>query len=86
MYHDKRSRNVFSDLKKEVNGIIMNEVLWRIVDSPSIEGKTYWDSYNSLILNLKEQVSKLEDKLHRKFWATQTEKMSLWLEVIDKVA
>jgi len=86
VYHDKRPRNVFNDLKKELEGMIINEILWKIVDSLNLEGITYWDSYNSLIQGLEKNLLKLQDKLHQKFLSVQIQKMSIWLKIIDKIA
>ncbi|MHA1833932.1 MAG: hypothetical protein ACTSV7_08065 [Candidatus Baldrarchaeia archaeon] len=85
VYHDKRPRNVFSDLKKELDGMMINEVLWKIVDSLNLEGKTYWDSYNSLIQRIEKNLSKLKNNLHQNFLAIQAQKMLLWLKIIDKL-
>jgi len=85
VYHDKRPRNVFNDLKKELDGMIINETLWKIIDSLIIEGKTYWDAYNSLIQGINKNLLKLKDNAHQKFLAFQTKKMSLWLRIIDKI-
>jgi hypothetical protein len=85
IYHDKRPRSVFDDLKKELEGMIINEILWKIVDSLNLEGKTYWDSYSSLIQGLEKNLSKLQNKLHQKFLSVQTQKMLLWLKIIDKI-
>lgn len=84
--HDKRPRNVFGDLRKELDGIIINESLWKIFDPLSIEGETYWGSYNSLIYNLEKKLPEVANQLHRKFLEIQTSKMSLWLKILDKIA
>jgi len=85
VYHDKRLRNVFKDLEKELGGMAINEVVWKIVDSLELDGKTYWDSYNSLINGLERDIVRLQNGLHQKFMLTQIEKMRLWLKVIDKM-
>jgi len=83
--HNKRPRDVFRDLKKELGGMILNEVIWRIVDELELDGKTYWDSYSSLVSGLRENTMKIRDATLQKFMATQTEKMRLWLEIVDKL-
>lgn len=85
VYHDKMQRSGFSNLKRELDGMIINEVLWKIVNSVNLEGRSYWDSYSSLIQNIEKNLSKLQDKLHQKFLAIQAQKMTLWLEIIDKI-
>jgi hypothetical protein len=32
VYHNKRPRNVFKDLRNELEGMVINETLWRIVE------------------------------------------------------
>lgn len=85
-YHDKRSRSIFKDLEKEVAGLFLNEVLWRIVDSLEIEGGNYWGAYSSLICELEKSVvdTKL-DSFRRKFLEEQIKKAKLWLEIIDYI-
>lgn len=85
VYHKKRHRNPFDDLRKELEGIIINEWLWKIIDSFEIEGETYWDSYRSLLESLKNQITKIRERRHQKFMQTQVKKMKLWLEIIDKI-
>jgi len=86
VYHNKRSRNAFSDLRKELEGMVINEVLWRTVDEAEINGSSYWDCYNSLIINgLEKKINRFNELNHRKFIEKQIEKMKLWLEIVDKV-
>lgn len=85
VYHNKRPRDIFKDLKKELEGIIINETLWKIVDGLELEGKTYWDSYYSLVNGLEENTTSFQNLVHQKFMSIQVEKMKLWLEIIDKL-
>jgi hypothetical protein len=85
VYHDKRPRDIFKDLKSELNGIIINEVLWKIVNRIELDGKTFWDSYNSLTHSLERNVAILQSRPHRKFMLMQIEKMRLWLKAVDKL-
>jgi hypothetical protein len=85
VYHDKTPRNVFEDLKKELEGIIINEKLWKVLDKIDLEGKTYWDAYKDLIEGLEVKLHHFNNPLHYKFLTLQIEKMSLWLECIDKL-
>lgn len=85
-YHEKMRRSIFKDLEKEVAGLFLNEVLWRIVDSLEIVGENYWDAYNSLIYGLEKSIidAKL-DSFHRKFLEEQVKKAKLWLEITDHI-
>jgi hypothetical protein len=85
--HAKRSRDVFKDLQKELNGIIINEKLWRIVDEAELSAKSYADCYLELTDHLKRNIKKeLKTTLHRKFMEMQVEKMKTWGEALDKLS
>lgn len=84
LYHSKRPRNIFKDLREELDGMELNEALWGIVDSLELEGRSYQDSYNSLAEKMKNHITNLDPKF-KKFMMKQIEKMELWLEIIDKV-
>lgn len=86
IYHDKRPRDVFKDLKKELEGIIINEFLWKMIDKIELDGETYWDSYSSLTDCLEKLVKPLPNALHKKFMQIQIAKMKTWLKIIDKIA
>ena len=86
VYHARRPRDVFRDLKCEMDGLAINEKLWRIVEESEIEGKTYWDAYNSLIEELAAKIPEaFRNPDHKRFLETQIEKMRLWLKIIDKI-
>lgn len=82
--HDKRPRNVFKDLKKELNGMIINEWIWKVVDN-DLSGESYSDAYLSLINILESKIKELDGYL-RKFMEVQIIKMRLWIEIIDKIS
>jgi len=86
VYHDKRPRNVFSDLVKEIRGLELNEILWKLVNKVEIDGKTYLDAYRSLIekLNRKTHYHNIINN-YKKIINIQLEKMMLWTEVIDYI-
>lgn len=86
LYHDKRPRDVFEDLKKEIEGMVMNERLWRIVDELSIDGKNYTDAYLSLTEQLQRHQSKIALNTHQdKFMKKQLTNMRKWTEITDKL-
>lgn len=83
--HNKRQRDTFKDLKKELDGMIINEILWSIVDEIGLDGKTYWDSYDSLIQGLEKKITNISNDMYRRFLSKQIENMQLWLQIIDKI-
>ena len=85
VYHDKRPRSTFRDLKAELEGMMINEVLWKIVDSLELNGKDYFECYLELADGIERNVEKFSEKVHRDFIKLQVEKERLWLEVIDKI-
>jgi hypothetical protein len=54
VYHNKRPRDVFSDLKVELEGIAINEQLWKIVDDIELNYKDYYNCYSELILGIEK--------------------------------
>jgi len=85
VYHDKRPRSAFKDLKAELEGMIINETLWMIVDSLELNGKDYFECYLELANEIDRNIEKFSEKTHRDFINLQVEKMKLWLEVVDKI-
>jgi hypothetical protein len=84
--HEKRPRDTFRDLEKELNGMAMNEKLWRLVADAEIEGETFFDAYDSLIIEMEAKMPKYFEKQdHIKFLKLQTEKMRLWLKTMDRL-
>jgi len=80
--HDKRPRSIFKDLKKEMDGMIMNEAVWKIVDD-DISGSSYSDTYLSITDLLEKGAKKLADNNYQKFLKLQAEKMRIWVETVD---
>ena len=85
--HAKRERNVFKDLEKEIMGLEMNEVIWKISSECEFYSKTYADCY----LELCDSIEKFGGKWLRKpwqlkFWKDQTEKMRRWIDIIDQIS
>lgn len=85
VYHDKRPRNTFKDLKSELEGMAINEILWRIVDQIELSGEDYSECYLELANGIEESLDKFNEKLHKDFMKVQVEKMKLWLDIIDKI-
>jgi len=82
--HDKRPRSVFKDLRKEIDGMIMNESVWETVDS-DITGGSYSDAYLSIADLLWKGAGKFADPTQRRFMEMQVEKMRLWVETVDSL-
>ncbi|HPC27887.1 MAG TPA: hypothetical protein PKX17_04085 [Candidatus Methanomethylicus sp.] len=82
--HDKRPRSVFKDLRKEMDGMILNETVWQMIDG-DLTGKTYADAYLSMTNLLEKGMRTIADETYRKFMALQVEKMRLWVDVVDKI-
>lgn len=82
--HDKRPRSVFKDLRKEMDGMIMNECIWEMVDS-DITGSSYPDAYLSLAELMSRGLGKFSDEGQRRFMELQLEKMRLWVETVDSL-
>lgn len=85
LYHDKRPRPVWKDLKIELEGMIINEWLWKIVDEAELDKSSYADAYISLADHINRKSKELKNVEHEKFIKTQTEKMKLWIDVLDKL-
>lgn len=85
VYHNKRPRNVFKDLRKELEGMAINEYLWRIVDEIEIKGKTYYDCYASLVDCLEDSLPRVKAGRHERFLRMQLEKMRLWLQIMNRL-
>ena len=85
IYHDKRPRSVFKDLRNELEGIVMNETLWRIIDSIALDGNDYHSCYNSLIGGIETKLDEFMNKKHKDFMRIQVEKMRLWLQITDTI-
>jgi len=83
VYHDKRPRNIWNDLRVEIEGMIINENLWRIIDAIELTGNDYYETYSELVEGLDKSVDIFQYKNHRDFMRKQIEKMKLWLKLID---
>jgi len=85
--HLKRARSIFKDLRNEINGLDMNEYIWRICEEAELSAKTYADCYVELADNIENNLTKVaKDYTQIKFWNVQTQKMRTWVEVLDKIS
>ncbi len=85
--HLKRSRDVFTDLRKELEGIAINEKLWRVVDAAELSAKSFADCYLELAEHLSKSLKKqIEKPFYIKFMKLQIQKMRTWIKAIDKLS
>ena len=85
--HTKRGRDVFKDLRKELEGVVINEKLWRIIDEAELSSKSYADCYLELAEHIDKNVERqFKEPIHVKFMKLQVEKMRTWVEALDKLS
>ena len=84
--HRKSERSIFRDLRREMEGIAINEFLWKIVDATHVTGSNYRDCYDSIVSEIKSRIVKIADITHRKLLSMQVQKMQLWLETVDYIS
>jgi hypothetical protein len=85
IYHDKRPRNTFRDLKAELEGMMINETLWKIIDSAELNCDDYYSCYRELTDSVQKSLHKFGEKNHTDFMKHQIEKIKLWLNVVDRL-
>jgi len=83
--HEKRPRDVLEDLRKELEGIAINEKLWTIVDSICLNGSSYTDAYLSLIDGLEKNINQNFSMDSHKKISMQIKKMRTWLELFERL-
>ncbi|MDT7888663.1 MAG: hypothetical protein RQ885_06770 [Desulfurococcales archaeon] len=84
--HMKRPRSIWKDLRAELEGMIINETLWKIVDQAEIDSKSYADAYLELAENIARRLGEFREELHRKFLEAQVARMRIWVEAIDRLS
>lgn len=85
VYHDKRPRDTFKNLRAELEGIALNETFWKIVDSAELNGKDYGECYEEIADAIEREMNLSSQKRHREFMARQVEDMRLWLRIVDEI-
>ena len=84
--HEKAPRDSFSDLRKEMEGMDLNERVWRVVRDMSLSGKSYLDAYVSLTQSLSTAIPSLgKTKAQHDFLEMQVEKMQMWASLVDNL-
>ena len=85
--HTKRGRDVFKDLRKELEGVVINEKLWRLADEAELSSQSYADCYLELADHIDKNVEEqFEEPIHVKFMKLQVEKMRTWVKALDKLS
>ncbi len=82
-FHEKTPRSVFKDIRAELPGIELNEILWKLVDSINfIDTTDYCSAYQSLIegLNGKLNLVKGSQKDYLQYMLTR---MELWTKLFE---
>lgn len=83
--HLKRPRSVWKDIRAELEGMVINEILWRIVDSSEISSRSYADAYLELADHLDKSLDMFREEAHAKFMRAQIERMRIWVETVDRL-
>ncbi|HLC39426.1 MAG TPA: hypothetical protein VJJ76_00930 [archaeon] len=82
--HDKERRDTMKDLKLELEGIMINEKLWRIVDEAEIDSSDYIAAYRSLIECIRNKLD-VFDQRFKEYLDYVTKQMYVWTEICEKL-
>jgi hypothetical protein len=80
--HDKYPRDIFKDIKAEMEGMRINENLWKVVDSIELAESDYLNCYRELAVKLSEKAGMFHLPDYIEFMC---EKMVLWTKLIEKL-
>jgi len=79
--HDKEPRDVFGDIKLEIESIKLNEKLWMTLDRIELTG----NSYSSCYEELADGLLKYKDELScPNYIACLARKMKEWVKIVEK--
>lgn len=81
-FHDKYPRNVYPQIRQELQGIEINDILWKILDEMDLRGNTYLDCYDDLITQLYQKQSKFP---YPNYFAVTAYRMREWIKLIRKM-
>jgi len=80
--HDKYPRDVFRDVRAEMEGLIINEVLWKVVDEIRLTESDYLNCYRELATKL----FMYSDRFHLPDYIEyMAKKMVRWAKLIEKI-
>lgn len=80
--HDKYPRDVFRDVKAEMEGIIINETLWKVVDEIELTESDYLNCYAELALELLGNKGRFHLPDYIEFMCR---KMIRWTKLMEKI-
>jgi hypothetical protein len=74
--HRKEPRKIFEDIRWELDGMILNETLWKEVDNITLTGSTYKECYQELAEKLNNR--KVPDVIK-----ANSKNMKEWIKIIE---
>ena len=74
LVHHARASDVWSNLKKEVPGLEINERLWSVVDAVALTGTTFGECYAELAATLP---------MEGPYWDKVKQAMLVWTQLFD---
>ena len=78
--HDKEPRDVFKDIKSEMESVKLNEKMWCVLDKIELVG----DSYGSCYASLADGLLKYKGEFHNpNFIVYLAERMKAWVKAIE---
>jgi len=85
--HRREPRNIFTDLKKELWGLIITERLVNVVEKMELESRTYYDCYSELIYKLQSNIHNLSGSNHsiKRYFELLCKMMYKWVQLVDKL-
>lgn len=81
-FHDKSPRDIFRDIRAEMEGLIINEVLWKVVDEIELTGGDYLNCYRELAEKLGAQSKRFHKPDYIDY---MSKKMGRWTKLIEKI-
>lgn len=80
--HDKSPRDIFRDVRAEMEGLIINEVLWKVVDEIELTEGDYLNCYRELATKLGAQSKRFHKPDYIEYMSN---KMVRWTKLIEKI-
>lgn len=80
--HNKVPRDVFKDTRAEMEGLVINEKLWKVVDQVELTEDDYLSCYRQLAEQLHEEAGEFHIPYYIKFMC---KRMVQWTKLIEKL-
>jgi len=80
--HEKVPRDVFRDIRAELEGLVINERLWRVVDDIELYDRDYLLCYRGIASELYKRANEFHMPKYVRFLG---EKMTQWTNLMDKL-